>query len=628
MAFPFFGKKQEPVQQAFDASGMPLPPAPNPQAVQTDSSSDFNIVDLIAPQYYEVDFNHVQINKRFYRILMITDFPRIVRSTWLSPLVNFESSLAISTFYYLVDSDEVIDKLKRKIAELEATLSTQYEKGVVLDPKSKVAYQDAQELIDNVASGKEKFFNMGMYIRLNANDLETLEKVSKNVVSTLKAIGLSAVPLTLRMDEGFDTTMPYALDKIYRVRNMDTTSIAMTFPFVTADLTMDKGILYGVNMHNNSLVIFDRFSMPNLNEVVFATSGAGKSYFVKLEALRYLLTGTQVIIIDPENEFEKLAKSVDGEYITFTQDEGSKINPFEFLKSSKGGTRNVLRDKVLGLHTFIKMMLGELTNVEIAILDRAFMLTYNEKGINNDPETWKNQAPLLEDLYKILKGMSEPEARGLSGRLEKYVFGSAAGIFNQRTNIDIKNKFTVFSIRDLQDDLRPIAMFMILDFIWTRVREDIQPRILVIDEAWTMMQFEDSAKFIFGIAKRGRKYYLGLTTISQDVDEFLSSKYGKAVVTNSSLQFLLKQSPAAIDIIEKTFNLSSGERSFVLSAKTGEGLFFAGRNHVGISIIASRAEHRLITSNPRELAKMKATNIDFSEEDITEGALVFEQGSE
>lgn len=598
------------------------------QAEQQFASDEFTIADLLAPQYYEVDFNHVQVNNRYYRILMVVNFPRVVRSTWLSPLINFESSLAISTFYYLVDSDEVIDKLKKKIAELEATLSTQYEKGVVLDPKSKVAYQDAQELIDNVASGKEKFFNMGMYIRLNSDNLEQLETMSKNVVSTLKAVGLEAVPLTLKMDEGFDSTLPYALDKIYRVRNMDTTSIAMTFPFVTSDLTMDKGILYGVNMHNNSMVVFDRFSMPNLNEVVFATSGAGKSYFVKLEALRYLLTGTQIIIIDPENEYEKLARAVDGEFITFSQDEGSKINPFEFLKESKEGVRNVLRDKVLSLHTLIKLLLGELTNVEVSILDKAFMLTYNEKGINNDPETWKNPAPLLEDLYKILKGMAEPEARALSARLEKYVFGSAAGVFNQSTNIDIKNKFTVFSIRDLQDDLRPIAMYMILDFIWTRVREDIRPRILIVDEAWTMMQYEDSAKFLYGIAKRGRKYYLGLTTISQDVDEFLTSRYGKAVVTNSSIQVLLKQSPAAIDIIEKTFNLSSGERSFVLSTKVGEGLFFAGKSHVGISIIASRAEHRLITSNPKELAKMKAENFEIRDEDISEGSLVFEPGSE
>jgi type IV secretory pathway VirB4 component len=559
---------------------------------------------------------------------MIVDYPRTVRSTWLSPLINFESSLAISTFYYPVDSDEILDKLKKKIAELEASLATEYEKGKVLDPKNKVALQDAQALLDNVASGKEKFFNTGMYIRVSANSPKELDNLIKNVQNTLRAMGLNAVPLTLRVDEGITSTLPYALDPIYKVRNMDTTALAMTFPFVTSDLTMSQGILYGLNMHNNSMVIFDRFEMPNLNEVIFATSGAGKSYLVKLEAIRYLLTGCQVLIIDPESEYEKLARAVDGEYITFTQDTGSKINPFEFLKSSKGGTKNILNDKIQGLHTLMKLMLGELSNVESSLLDRAFRMTYNEKGINNDPDTWANPAPLLEDLYKVLKGMAEKEAHELAARLEKFVFGSAAGVFNQPTNIEITNKFTVFSIRDLQDDLRPIAMYMILDFIWTRVREDLRKRILIVDEAWTMMQYEDSARFLYGIAKRGRKYYLGLTTISQDVDEFLASRYGKAVVTNSSLQFLLKQSPAAIDLITNTFNLSSGERNFLLSAGVGEGIFFAGRNHVAIKIIASRGEHRLITSNPKEISKMKAQNIELSEEDIAESALIYEPGTE
>jgi len=618
MGFSLFSKKTAPAEIG-DTSPNNIP---RPETV------DFTLHDLIAPQYFEIDFDHVQINNRYYKMLMITEFPRVVRSTWLSPLINFESSLAVSSFYYIVDSDEIIDKLKNKLAELEATLSTQQSKGIIMDPKSKVAYQDAQELMDNVASGKEKFFNMGMYIRLNADDLKSMDKLTKNVTSTLQAIGLKAVPITLKMDQAFISTLPLAMDEIYKVRNMDTTSIAMTFPFITSDLTMDKGILYGINMHNSSMVIFDRFSMPNLNQVVFATSGAGKSFFVKLEALRYLLTGTHIVIIDPESEYEKLAHAVDGDYITFSQDEGSKINPFEFLKESKNGVKNVLRDKVLSLHTFIKLMLGEVTNVETAILDRAFILTYNEKGINNDPETWSRPAPLLEDLYKVLKGMAEKEARELATRFEKYVFGSAAGIFNQATNVDIRNKFTVFSIRDLQDDLRPIAMYMILDFIWTRVREDVRKRILIVDEAWTMMQFEDSAKFLYGIAKRGRKYYLGLTTISQDVDEFLGSKYGKAVVTNSSLRMLLKQSTAAIDIIESTFHLSSGERSFVLSAKVGEGLFFAGKSHVGVSIIASRAEYRLITSNPQEIAKMKNHALDVTEDDISEGSLLFEPGSE
>ena len=595
--------------------------------VTPEMTADLSIVDLLAPQYLELDWNMMKMNDRYYTTLMIINYPRTVRSTWLSPLINFESSLAISSFYYPVDSDDILDRLKKKIAELEASLSTEYEKGKVLDPKNKVALQDAQRLLDDVASGKEKFFNIGMYIRLNAESPKALDTVMKNVQNTLRAIGLEAVPITLRIDEGFTSTLPYALDPVYKVRNMDTTALAMTFPFITSDLTMNQGILYGVNIHNNSMVIFDRFEMPNLNEVIFATSGAGKSYLVKLEALRYLMTGCQILIIDPESEYEKLAKSVDGEYITFTQDAGSKINPFEFLKTSKG-EKNILNDKIQGLHTLIKLMLGEISNIEAAILDRAFRLTYNDKGINNDPATWSNEPPLLEDLYKNLRGMAEPEARELAARLEKFVSGSAAGVFNQPTNIKITNKFTVFSIRDLQDDLRPIAMYMILDFIWTRVREDVRKRLLIVDEAWTMMQYEDSARFLYGIAKRGRKYYLGLTTISQDVDEFLSSRYGKPVVTNSSIQFLLKQSDAAIKLVSETFNLSSGESSFLVKANTGEGIFFAGQNHVAVKIIASRAEHRLITSNPKELAKMKDKNENFSQDDIAEGALVYEPGSE
>jgi conjugal transfer ATP-binding protein TraC len=607
---------------------IPFLKKPQQQDVATpETSNELNIVDLLAPQYMEFDWNTVRINDRYHRIMQIIGFPRVVRSTWLSPLINFESSLAISTFYYPVDSDEILDKLKKKIAELEASLSNEYEKGKILNPKDKVALQDAQSLMDNVASGKEKFFNIAMYIRLHALTPKELDNLTKNVLNTLHAIGLDAVPSSLRLDS-MNVTLPYGTDTILKVRNMDTTAIAMTFPFVTSDLTMNRGILYGLNMHNNSLVIFDRFEMPNLNEVVFATSGAGKSYLVKLEALRYLMTGAQILIIDPENEYEKLAKAVDGEYITFTQDEGSKINPFEFLKSSKGGTRNVLRDKILSLHTFLKLMLGELTSVETALLDKAFILTYNEKGITNDPETWNNPAPLLEDLYKILKGMAETEAHGLASRLEKYVVGSAAGVFNKPTNIKIDNKFTVFSMRDLQEDLRPIAMFMILDFIWTRVREDLKKRLLIVDEAWTMMQYEDSARFLYGIAKRGRKYYLGLTTISQDVDEFLSSRYGKAVVTNSSIQVLLKQSTAAIQLITDTFHLSSGEKNFLLSANQGEGLFFAGRNHVAIKVISSRGEHRLITSNPKELNKMKEQTDAFNQEDISESALIYEPGTE
>jgi len=595
--------------------------------VQTESAeSSFTIVDMLAPQYVEVDFNHIRINDHFYRIYMVIGYPHSVLPTWLSPLINFDSSITISIFYYPVDSDQILDKLRRKIAELEASLSTEYQAGKVLDPKTKVALSDARTLLDNVAAGSEKFFNTSMYIRIQAETVKELDLIGKNLSSMLAAIGLTVAPTTLRMEEGFNSTLPLVSDKMYRIRNMDTTSLAMTFPFVTSELTMDTGILYGINLHNNSLVIFDRFSMHNPNEVVFATSGAGKSYYVKLEALRYLMTGVQIIIIDPEKEYDKLTEAVDGDYITFSQDESAKINPFEFLKedSSGLGKRNVLRDKILSLHTFFKLLFGEISTNHSAVLDRALILTYREKGISNDPATWKNRPPLLEDLYKILKGMIEPEARDMSNRLERYVMGSAAGVFNQPTNVDINNNFTTFSLQGLRDELRPIAMYMILDFIWTRIQEKRAKRLLIVDEAWTMMQYEDSAKFIYGIAKRCRKYWMGLTTISQDVDEFLNSKYGKAIVTNASIKALFKQSSAAIDLIQGTFNLSGGERVFLLNAGVGQGIFFADRNHVAMQVIASRGEHRLITSNPQELHKMVQNFQVYTESEIEEAALVYD----
>ncbi len=582
----------------------------------------YTLQDLIAPSYIEIDFRDIRINNTYYRTFLVVGYPRTVDNTWLSPLINFDAELSISMFYYPLDSDQIIEKLKRKIAELEASLANEYQAGKVLDPKNKVALEDARRLMDDIASGQEKFFNVGMYIRLSAKDKKMLEAETKNLVSTLAAIGLEVVPATLNQDYGWHTTLPKAQDYLYRVRNMDTSSIARTFPFVSSELTMDKGILYGINLHNNSLVIYDRFSAPNANEVVFATSGAGKSYYVKLQALRYLLTGAQIFIIDPESEYDKLAKAVDGNYITFSQDSGAKINPFEFIRSTDVEETNVLRDKILSLHTFFKILFGgEISNKATAVLDRALILTYKEKGITNDPATWKNDPPLLEDLYKILKGMIEPEAHDMASRIEKYIIGSASGVFNLPTNVNINNDFTVFSIRDLRDELRPMAMFIILDFIWTKVREKRRRRLLIVDEAWTMMQYEDSAKFIFGIAKRARKYFLGLTTISQDVDEFLTSKYGKAVVTNASLKMLLKQNSAAIDLITHTFNLSSGERNFLLSAHRGEGIFFADQNHVAIRVISNKAEHRLITSDPKELEKMKKANMN--DIDLEEGSDLF-----
>lgn len=562
------------------------------------------VEDLLAPIDMEVDFNHLEMGGYFFRTLFVSGYPRFVGPNWLSPIINFEHSLRISTFYYPVDSKSILDKLRKKIGEMEATLYTQMEDRKVIDPTLKVALSDAQMLQDSIAEGTEKFFHFSMYITLYAKDKDQLEKISRNVISTFAAINATAKPATLQQEDAFLSTQPRGIDNLYITRNMDTTSLATTFPFVTSELTMDHGIMYGLNMHNKSLVVFDRFELENANSVIFAKSGAGKSYFVKLEAIRSLMLGTEIIIIDPEREYDNLAKAVNGAYISFSQDKGHKMNPFELSGVTEEGD-DELRMKLLALHGFFKVLFDEVTNIEESILDRALILTYREKGITFDPTTQTKPAPLLEDLYKVLKGMAETEAHGLARRLEKYIIGSGAGVFNEASNFEINNPFTVFSVRDLQEELKPLAMYLMLDFIWTRIRKDKRRRILIVDEAWYMMQSEDSAKFMYSIAKRARKYYLGLSTITQDVADFLGNEMGRAIISNSSVQVLMKQSPSAVELLQKVFNLSDGERNYLLNCDKGQGLFFAGQNHVGIQVLSSVAEHEIITSDPRDLEKLK-----------------------
>jgi len=582
------------------------------------------VKDIVAPIDMEVDFKTVQMGDFFYRTFFISGYPRFVGPNWLSPLINFEHSLRISTFYYPVDSKVILEKLKKKIGEIEATLYTQMEERKVVDPSLKVKLTDAQQLQDSIAEGTEKFFHFGMYITIYAKNKELLEKYSKNLVSTLAAISVVAKPATLLQEQGLISTQPLGLDKIYITRNMDTTSLASTFPFVTSELTMDHGIMYGINQHNNSLVIFDRFELENANMVVFAKSGAGKSYAVKLESVRSLMLGTEVIIIDPEREYQDLAEAVDGAYISFSQDKGNKMNPFELSGVTNNQDEDELRMKMLTLQGFFKVLFEGLNNVESSILDRALILSYREKGITFDPSTQKNRPPLLEDLYKVLKGMAEPEAHDMARRLEKYIIGSGAGIFNQASNFEIDNPFTVFSIRDLQDELKPLAMYLMLDFIWTKIRKDQKKRLLVVDEAWYMMQSEDSAKFMYSIAKRARKYYLGLTTITQDVADFLGNEMGKAIISNSSIQLLMKQSPSSVDTLQERFNLSEGEKSYLLSCDKGQGLFFAGSNHVAIQVVSSQVEHELITTDPRDLEKKKQMSETQDTRSIQELARLFE----
>jgi type IV secretory pathway VirB4 component len=564
-----------------------------------------SIQDVIAPDALEVDFSYLRVGNTYMQTLFVAGYPRFVNANWLSPLINFNHSLDISMHIFPVDGKMIMDDLRRKITEMEAEIQSDIKRGRIANIDTQVKLEDARILQEQLAKGAERFYQFGLYVTIKAETLEELLTISKQVQSTLGSLLIISKKASLQMEEGLKTTLPLGADRLKVTRNMDTTSLATTFPFTSSDLSSDTGIMYGINEHNDSLVVFDRFSMENANMVVFAKSGAGKSYAVKLECLRTLMFDTEVIIIDPEGEYTDMVKAVGGDYIDFTFNSPSKINPFD-LSALYNPEENELGLKIISLHTLLKIMFGSMTPDEEAVLDRALIAAYKAKGITPEPETQNQEPPLMEDLYKALIGMENEHAASLANRLEKFIKGSFRGLFNQQSTINLKSRFTVFGIKELEDSLRPIAMFLILDFIWTRVKRELKKRILVVDEAWYLMQYPDSASFLYGIAKRARKYYLGVSTITQDVEDFLKTDQGKAIVTNSSLQLLMKQSTAAIDAVSQTFYLSEGEKRLLLACGVGEGLFFAGQNHVAMRVVASQEEHVLITSNPQEKIENQA----------------------
>ncbi len=586
-------------------------PMPENKPVTSDVTGPLSIKDTIAPPAIEVDFDYLKIGEWYYRTLFVAGYPRFVTANWLGPLISFNHTLDVAMYVYPTQSAEVLENLRRKVGEMEATIQSDMKRGRVIEPSVQVALEDALSLQQQLAKGAERFFQFGLYVTIPSQTKEDLDKTTKQVEATLGSLMITGKRAILQMEEGFKTVLPMGQDRLVITRNMDTTSLATTFPFTTSELTANEGILYGINEHNDSLIIFDRFSLENANTVVFGKSGSGKSYMVKLEIMRSLMFDTEVIVIDPESEYEALTHALGGEYIRFSFGSATQINPFDLALLTggnlpPGGEReSELNQKILSLHGFFRVVMGKLTPTEDALLDRALILTYKQKGITPDPATQKLEPPLMEDLYKSLIGMEEPLAKGLADRIEKFVKGSLVGIFDQQTDIEIRNPFTVFSIRDLEEELRPIAMYLILDYIWTRIRRDVKRRILVVDEAWYMMRYPDSAEFLNSIAKRARKYYLGLTTITQDVEDFLSIDLGKTIIQNSSMQVLLKQSSAAIDKVAEVFYLSEGEKHLLLSADMGEGLFFAGPAHAAMRVIASPEEHMLVTTKPQELEQQR-----------------------
>lgn len=601
-----FGKKKEQPTNKDESLNLKPVEGQTKTAQEKRSFTDglVSIKDIVAPSSLEVDFNHVQIDNKYYRTLFVVGYPRFVGMNWLSYLINFDVALSLSMYIYPTDGKAILDDLRRKITEMEAEISTDIQRGRLVNPATQAKLEDALNLQADLVKGEERFFQFGLYITIVADSQEELDKINKSLEAALGSLLVVTKRATLQMEEGFVTGLPLGQDRLNVTRNMDTTSLATTFPFVSSELSDDKGIVYGINSHNGSLIIFDRFSMQNYNSVVFATAGAGKSYMIKLEVLRSLMLGTEIIIIDPENEYRDLATAVGGQYIAFGYGEDSKINPFDLSLVEEEG-ENALNSKILTVHKLMKVMLGELDPIEESILDKAMMDAYKMKGITPDPATQKKEPPLIEDVYKSLIGMEEEKSKTLAARLEKYIKGSFSGIFNQKTTVNLTNPFVVFGIKNLEETLRPVAMHIILDYIWTVVKRSLKKRILVVDEAWYLMQYEDSASFLRGIVKRGRKYYLGVTTITQDVDDFLETPYGKEIVTNSAIQILLKQHSAAIDLIGEVFYLSEGEKQLLLTAGKGQGIFFAGQNHVAIEVISSDEEHSLITSNPEDVLRKK-----------------------
>ncbi len=567
-----------------------------------------SVLDLIAPAAFKIEPNYLQLGSLYVKTLFVFTYPRYVQTNWLAPIINYDITLDISMFVYPISTKETMTQLKKKAGQLESSLAIEQEKGMVRNPELETAVSNIESLRDVLQKGELRLFQYALYFTIYGKSVDELNTITEQLESTLGGMLIYTKQSLLQMEQGFNSTLPLGIDELKIVRNLDTASLSTTFPFTSATLSSNDGILYGLNRHNNSLILFDRFNLENANSVVFAKAGAGKSYAIKLEALRSLMLGTDVIIIDPENEYKTLCEAVGGNYLNISLNSNKRINPFDLPKagtSVQAGAsgEDILRSNVTMLHGLVSLMVSNLTPEEDAILEKALYETYALRDITADIESQKNTPPLLSDLQSVLGNMSGGDS--LVKRLSKYTEGTFKGLFDKPTNFDLANGFIVFSVRDLEEALRPIAMYMILNYVWQRVRFDQKKRILIIDEAWWMMQHEDSGKFLYALAKRARKYYLGLTIISQDVEDFIDSKYGRSVVNNSSMQILMKQSTASIDKVAQIFNLTEGEKFLLLECEVGEGLFFAGLNHVAIKVIASYTEDQLITTNPQELMEMQ-----------------------
>ena len=567
--------------------------------------------DIIAPSALKITPRELNLGDKIMRTFFVISYPRFLSESWFSPIINLDKMFDVSIFIHPINTATILRKFQKKVAEVESQIHTREEKGLVRDPILDTAYQDLEDLRDKLQQAQERLFDVGLYISIYGDTKEELDKTETEIKSILESKLVYIKPALFQQEQGFKSMLPVATDVLNVHSKLNSEPLSSIFPFISFDLTADKGILYGVNRHNSSLVLFDRFTLENYNSVVFAVAGSGKSYAMKLEILRTLMFDTEVIVIDPEREYEYLAEATGGRYFNISLSSEHHINPFDLpVAREDEAPSDILRSNIVHLVGLFRIMLGGLTPEEDAIIDRAITETYALKDITPNSNFANVSSPLLSDFELVLAGMEGSES--LVQRLSKYTKGTWAGFLNRPTNVDINKKFVVFSVRDMEDDLKPVAMYIITHYIWNAIRKNLKKRLLVIDEAWWMMKSEDTASFLFSMAKRGRKYYLGLATITQDVSDFLKSPYGLPLITNSSIQILLKQSPTAIDVVQQTFNLSDEEKYLLLESDVGEGIFFAGLKHVAVKIIASYTEDQIITSDPSQILSIKKAREELS----------------
>ena len=575
-----------------------------------------NVKDIIAPSSVSIGHSYIEFGKRLAKSFFIFSYPRYISTGWLSPVINLNIRMDLSIFVHPVETGPELKKLRRRVTEVQAEIAEREEKGLVRDPALETAYQDLEQLRERLQTAQERMARLGVYLTVYGETQEELRDAETTLRSILESRLIYVKPSLYQQKEGFVSCSPYGTDQLKVYTPMNTGPLSSIFPFVSFDLSSNEGILFGVNKHNSSLVLFDRFSLPNANEVIFGTSGGGKSYAIKLEILRSLMQGVDVIVIDPENEYQGLSEAVDGSFFNISLSSKHHINPFDLPTPQEGEDKEeILRNNIINLVGLLRIMLGGLTPEEDSIMDQALTQTYAAKDItpDSDPKEWSSKIPLMQDLESVLEGMEGADS--LVRRLRKFTKGTYAQFFNQKTNISMNRCLVSFGIREMEEGLRPMAMFIIMRFIWNRVRSNLKKRILVVDEAWWIMQSEDGASFLFGLVKRARKYWLGVTTVTQDVADFMRSEYGKPIITNSALQLLMKQSPATIEFVKKTFNLTEGEKFILLESPVGEGLFFAGQKHVALKVVASYAEDQFITTSPDQIEKIKKAKKNLAKEE-------------